>query len=193
MKTALIIGALGLITAGTLGGIALARDGGAAMRPSFAELDANGDGKLTQAELTAHHSAHLAQIDSDGDGILSTDELAQMMHGRAVRRADRMVARLDQDNDGKLSIEEMQDHAQNAGPGRMFDHMDSDSDGAISAEEYAQLSSHHRDHKGKGGYGKTGHGKDGDRAHHGWGPKSGHGFGHGFWGGAEDDDAEDDS
>ena len=44
---------------------------------SFAQLDKNQDGQLTQAELptTTMHSQHFAKIDTDGNGSLSKTEV----------------------------------------------------------------------------------------------------------------------
>jgi hypothetical protein len=80
---------------------------GAATAPAFGDLDTDGDGKLSEAELTAGHEAHMkamrarhaesgqaggekgmgkgqgmkmpsfGDIDTDGDGCISPEEFAE--------------------------------------------------------------------------------------------------------------------
>jgi Ca2+-binding EF-hand superfamily protein len=102
----------------------------------FATLDADKDGKVTEAEILAHRTARITAADTDGDGKISAAELAAMVEGemqmRAERRAAQMITRLDTDKDGALSPEELL--AAQAG-GRMFGRLDSDNDGALSEAE----------------------------------------------------------
>ena len=115
--------------------------------PAFEQIDANGDGLVTTAELQAAMQAQaaerFAQSDTDGDGALSAEELAAAALARENSRRDsnitRMIARLDTNGDGVLQIEEMQargDDRRAQGQGRMFDMMDTDDDGSVSAQEY---------------------------------------------------------
>lgn len=140
-------------------GMGMGDDG---MRPSFSELDADGDGKLTRAEMENHRKARFAAADTDGDGKLSRAELdARMAERQAAMRErmlDRMIGWRDVDGDGSLSAEEMR-----ADRGlRMFAGMDRDRDGTVSAEEFEQMSARHeRRHGGRGG--RDGHmGRHGD-------------------------------
>ena len=109
---------------------------GPMMMLNFDAIDADKDGKITEAEIAAHHAARTAAIDTNGDGMLSAEELTAMqlqaMQERATRRAQMMIERLDGDGDGLLSAAEMM-----AGPSpvRMFSHIDTDGDGAISKAE----------------------------------------------------------
>lgn len=126
--------------------------GGMQMRPDFDEIDTNGDGRITPAEMTAHMQARFDAADTDGDGLLSRDEMVSRMMerqaDRMARRADRMIERHDADGDGQISLDEMQAARQ----GGMMNRMDRDDDGAISREEFTSGSGRHGDghHGGKG-------------------------------------------
>lgn len=54
--------------------------------PSFAELDANGDGGITLDELLAHAAARIGEADSNGDGFLDVDELTEHMNAHFAER-----------------------------------------------------------------------------------------------------------
>ena len=143
-------------------------DGRGGMGPmgqiSFEVLDADKDGKVTQAEMDAHKTAEFNKADSNGDGLLSADEmLARANSKMADRMGDRlkqMIARIDTDKDGMLSQAEMQGMPRGKG---MFAQLDTDGDGAISAEEFAA-----RKEGRKGGHGMRfgkGHGMQGGMGH----------------------------
>jgi len=110
----------------------------AQQRPSFAELDSDGDGSLSTAEIQARADARFAAMDSNGDGVISADENAAAMAQKAAERAEMRFARLlewrDADGDGALSQLEMGDNRAE----RVFSRADANSDGMISAEEYEQ-------------------------------------------------------
>jgi Ca2+-binding EF-hand superfamily protein len=109
----------------------------------FKAADADGDGKLTEAEMAAHAKARFDAADTDGNGKLSADEIkaqaeARMEEARKMRverMATRMIERMDADDDGEISFDEMP--GQQTRAGMMFDRLDEDGDGAISAEEFA--------------------------------------------------------
>lgn len=119
---------------GRMGGD-MAGPGGFALM-QFDEIDADKDGKITQAELDAYRAARVTALDADGDGKISADELkaAQMaqMEERAATMAARMIERMDSDGDGLLSAAEL---AMPAPPARLFDRLDTDGDGAVSRAE----------------------------------------------------------
>ena len=136
----------------------------------FEELDANGDGKITQDEMQTRAQDRFKAADTDGDGAISAEEMTARMQ---ARMAERMAARVemmmktrDADKDGKISMEEMQPGQM----GRMFERHDSDGDGAISAEEFADIRKNNRGgrkYDGTGMHGKM-HGErhkgyDGDK------------------------------
>lgn len=133
---------------------------------NFEAMDADKDGKLTEAEIEAARVARVTAADANGDGKLSAEELSAMhlamMTERSKDMAAKMVERLDSDADGMLTAAEM---AAGPGMGRMFDKIDADGDDAITQAEVDaakdQMGKGHR--KGRGGHGE-GHGMG-----HGWG------------------------
>ncbi len=138
-------------------------DGRKHMRPSFEELDANGDGQVTMEEMEAFGQArgqeHFTSVDTNGDGNLSKEELMAQGNARAERHADRMIKRLDANEDGLLSQAELEEGARKGRGGdrmeKMFEHADADADGMISEEEFDAM---------KGKHGKRGkHGKHGNK------------------------------
>lgn len=102
----------------------------------FDEIDADKDGKMTEAELAAFRAARFAAADADGSGGLSAEELAafrsEQMAERQSEMAGRMLERLDADNDGQLSAAEF---AAMGGKRNPFDRADTDGDGAVSRAE----------------------------------------------------------
>ena len=74
-------------------------------------LDADGDGKLTPAEVQAGLTAKLAEFDANGDGTLSIGEF-EALHSAMIREI--MVDRfqmLDADGDGQVTEAEIADIA----------------------------------------------------------------------------------
>ena len=106
--------------------------------PSFEVLDADGDGKVTEAELEAFRASRFAEIDTDGDGTVTRDEFVARSVAQAEERADRMFERLDADGDGALSRDALEARRGGRGPdpARMISRLDSDGDGAVSQEEF---------------------------------------------------------
>lgn len=105
-------------------------------RPSFSELDANGDGSLTIAEVQANATGRFAEMDANGDGVITADEIAaraaEQAEMRATERFARMLEWRDSDGDGALSQVEMGDNRAE----KMFSRLDKDGDGVVSAEEF---------------------------------------------------------
>lgn len=100
----------------------------------FAELDADGDGRLTRTEMLAEAARTFAAYDTDGDGRLPASEydrsgvrtaLAGFVRGHA--------AEVDADGDGILRRQEVVEFA-----GSLFDKADRDRDGTATAAEAAQ-------------------------------------------------------
>lgn len=98
----------------------------------FTEIDADGNGSLTEDEIVAHLSAkmlervnrHFAEHDTDGSGEISVEEFETAHVGRMeMRRAHReerraqFIERFDTDGDGELSEAERA-AAREAGFGR---------------------------------------------------------------------------
>ena len=127
-----------------------ARQGRGGERPSFEELDVNGDGKLTQEELDARSAARFSERDTDGNGALSREELLARAQEGAERRVDRILKRLDANEDGALSPEELA-QARRGGGNRFFARVDADDDGAISKEEFEQMAQRRGERRKKKG------------------------------------------
>lgn len=130
--------------------------------PSFAEIDANHDGSISQAEFDAFHAAHKPDGREPGRDGMRPGMMAQgrgfgawggpppMMRmnrrfgghdegmGGMEMHGERALDLLDSNSDGKLSFDEMV-----APLKRHFDRMDTNHDGALSGDEL-----------------KNGHGKD---------------------------------
>jgi Ca2+-binding EF-hand superfamily protein len=182
-------------------GAAMARDGGhhgqyGQMRGgpvAFAELDANGDGQITEADITARAEARLSEADADGDGAVTLTELIDagiarfeerydarvaaaapgevpgrpsdaQVRARAEEMASRMLSRADADNSGTLEADEM---TGGRGMARLFDRTDADGDGAITEEEFdtarAEMMERMRERGGERA-GRDGHGPRGGEA-----------------------------
>lgn len=116
---------------------------------SFEELDANGDGKITQDEIAAHMQARFAQRDSDGDGQLSAEELRSFMQERANRKIEKRISHMmkkhDANGDGQLAMDEMKEGRM----GKMMNRVDADGDGTISKEEFEAMREMRGKHRGK--------------------------------------------
>lgn len=102
----------------------------------FSAIDADNDGKITKAEIDAHHTAKLAAADVNKDGKFSLDELTEMrlqsVKAQLRAKTETMLKSHDTDGDGQLSAAEMPlpRHA-----GKFFDKVDRDGDGALSLAE----------------------------------------------------------
>ena len=114
---------------------ALAQGGPGDRGVSFEELDADGDGVLTEAEMQAHRAARFAAMDTDGNGSLSATELTAAAEQRKSKRADRMIERVDADGDGEVSRKELASLGQRKG-GRGFEQLDADGDGTVTKAEF---------------------------------------------------------
>jgi Ca2+-binding EF-hand superfamily protein len=137
------------IAALTLGGTAAyaAGQGKAMMKGNdaqmiqFGDIDADGDGRITRAEMTAHREAMMKDrfdaADANDDGMVDAEEMqAQMteyMQARMQNRIDRMIAARDADGDGALSMDEMGPLSPAA---RMMMRTDADGDGALTRDEF---------------------------------------------------------
>lgn len=140
--------------------------GGPGPRFDFAAVDADKDGKVTEAELTAWRAAEAGKIDANKDGKLSAEELATArvaeMTTRATEMATQMVANLDTDGDGLLTAAEL---AARPGPAMLFDRADADGDGAVTQAELDALRAEGPGGEGRGG---EGHGRGHHGGGHGW-------------------------
>ncbi|MEL6913458.1 MAG: hypothetical protein AAFP13_03050 [Pseudomonadota bacterium] len=138
--TQLLAGALAL----ALGITGLAAEAEAQGRdrlaPDFSELDGNGDGEVSLAEMRAWGDARFAAADSDGDGALTAEEIFAVREAQSAVRIEARIARLidraDANGNGTLERGEF-------GPGAArvearFDQLDADGSGGLSPEELAK-------------------------------------------------------
>ena len=150
MKHTQFIGAIVAVAALASASAALAKPGMGhhVPRVSFEELDTDGNGEISKAEIEAHRAVRVAATDTDGDGKLSTAEIEAEGARRAAERAARMIKRHDTDGDGVLSQEELPRPLKR---GDMFARMDSDGSGGISNEEFenARAKMRGKHHKGR--------------------------------------------
>ncbi len=120
-------------------------------RASFEQLDADGDGALTAAELTAHAATRFDSADANSDGFLTTDELTAAAKSDANKRMEKRVERMmkhhDEDGDGKLSKAEMSPSEDRIA--KRFERADKDGNGSISAEEFEASMAKRGGHRGK--------------------------------------------
>lgn len=135
--------------------------------PSFADVDADGDGQLSQAELGSAHKAHMekcramdhghgmghGQGHGKGEGHCQGKSECKQMRGKNMPT----FADFDTDGDGKIVEKEFNEgHAKKmsemAAEGRQMKHakacpgfsgIDSNDDGEISKDEFA---AHHAEH-----------------------------------------------
>jgi Ca2+-binding EF-hand superfamily protein len=119
----------------------------------FDTIDADKDGKLTEAEIEAHRAADFAAADTNSDKVLSAEELTVQHLARmtkmATDRTAKMIERMDDNGDGTLSAEEMTQTVEE----QRFARLDRDEDGAISKAEaedagerfMERRKKHHRD------------------------------------------------
>lgn len=95
MKT-LIIGGVAALA---FGGLALAQEGGLGPRPG----DANGDGRVSQAEFLAASAERFARGDANGDGTVTPEEMRTAMAARGAEFRGEIFTRLDANGDGSIS------------------------------------------------------------------------------------------
>ena len=99
MKKTIVAGALAALTLAAAGGVALAQQAPArALR-----ADADGDGRISQAEFVSRRVQRLTAADADRDGSVAPEEMRAAFQARTAERADARFQRLDANNDGAIS------------------------------------------------------------------------------------------
>lgn len=101
-----------------------------AMRGLFREVDADGDGVVTLAEIDAFRAAQLAAADTDGDGAVSLDEFAVVYFERTRPMMVDAFQAFDQDGDGLVTEAEISDRIDAA-----VSRLDRDGDGELRLRE----------------------------------------------------------
>ena len=154
-NTARILIAALAITAGF--GVAEAQERRGGPGPmDFATLDTDGSGEITLEDLEAARDNRFADMDANGDGQVSEDEFIAHSQARAAERASAMFARLDADGDGMLSRDVLE--AREGGgrmAARMIERADTDGSGGVSAEEFEAVKERMAERRG-GRSGKRG-------------------------------------
>lgn len=133
--TALTIGGLGVASAGALAG----HDGdhGGKRGKHFEHMDTNGDGVITEDELSERAANLIEKADTDGDGAVSKDEMKAYHEAR--RKEWREKNNADKNNDGVVDRTEFLEKAQ-----ERFDKMDKNGDGVLSEDERRSRRHHRR-------------------------------------------------
>jgi len=110
----------------------------AMMLDRFKEADANGDQKLTKAEMYQARGKRASEIDTNNDGTIDAAEMDAARKEQRLKRMERFLSRLDTDGDGVVTTEEYA----RAGVHHM-QRMDKDRDGAVTLEEMTQMRDKH--------------------------------------------------
>ncbi len=103
----------------------------------FDRLDANGDGKVNAAEMSAHGEAMFAEADADGDGLVTREEMRAVHEARRAERRKQYSA--DKNDDGVVDRTEFINAAQ-----ARFDALDENGDGVLSEDEQPHRHRRHR-------------------------------------------------
>lgn len=104
--------------------------GGEMLRTLFVQIDADGDGAVTQDEIDAFRAARVGEADASGDGALSIEEFDTLYRAFTRSRMVDMFQDFDADGDGVISVEEMDVRF-----GDVVDRMDRDGDGALTLRD----------------------------------------------------------
>ncbi|WP_147124326.1 EF-hand domain-containing protein [Shimia ponticola] len=158
MKTTTVIAGLMAATLALTATHAMARGGhGKGPQATFEQLDADGSGEVTQAEMAAWRDAQRAAADTDGDGALSREEMLAAAEARnaerAERRIDRMIDRMDANGDGVVQFDEMPERNADRAAER-FARVDTDGSGGLSEAEFDAAKDKRAGRKGKRGEGR---------------------------------------
>lgn len=129
-RTAQALGA-GIAAAWLLGAALGAEAGPARAGAVFDRLDADGDGRISEAEVREARERRLSRMDRDGDGAVNRAEMRAHAMARVERRVDRRFGRLDADGDGRVDAGEMETRA-----AVRFARADRNGDEAISRDEF---------------------------------------------------------
>ncbi|MFP1631297.1 EF-hand domain-containing protein [Zhengella sp. ZM62] len=103
---------------------------GGMFRTLFTEVDADKDGKITQAEIDTFREAKVASADASGDGSLSIEEFDTLYREFTRSRMVDAFQRLDDDGDGQITRAELDARLAN-----VVKFMDRNGDGALSMED----------------------------------------------------------
>ncbi|MEQ1950691.1 acid-shock protein [Mesorhizobium sp. CN2-181] len=97
----------------------------------FERADADSSGDVTFEEFVAAMNSRIGNADANGDGKMTVAEIAsEIERMRAERMARRIVERFDTDGDGMLTVVEIESRQK-----KLFALMDRNDDGKIVPEE----------------------------------------------------------
>ena len=121
------------------------RGGSDTMQQLFSQVDANGDGSITQEEVDAFRADKVSAVDTNGDGALSIEEFDTIYREMTRSRMVRAFQSLDADGDGIISSDEMDSRF-----GAIVKRMDRNGDGALSTEDRSRRDGHKGGRKNDG-------------------------------------------
>jgi hypothetical protein len=101
-----------------------------ALRGLFEEVDADADGRVTEAEVTAFRDAQLTGADTSGDGAVSLDEFATVYFVRIRPQMVDAFQAFDDDGDGSITSAELENRF-----GDVVSRFDRNDDGVLSPED----------------------------------------------------------
>lgn len=101
--------------------------GGGMMQEIFAQVDADGDGRVIQEEVDAFRAAQVGAADVSGDGALSIEEFDTIYRALTRSRMVDLFQDIDADGDGAITDTEL-----DARIGGVVARMDRDGDGVLS-------------------------------------------------------------
>jgi len=111
----------------------------ASSRAMFDSMDADGDGRVSEAEHADGARKMFATMDANGDGRVTATEMTaahEKVTGKRTTKDDlpatEKIAAIDTNGDGVLSAEEHE-----AGSKLMFERMDADHDGFLTWSEFS--------------------------------------------------------
>ena len=105
----------------------------------FGEVDADGNGKVTQAELDAFRQAQVTKADTSGDGAVDLAEFEVIFRERTRPLMVDAFQMLDDDGDGKVTDAELSERF-----GAVVARLDRNGDGALSLEDRRRGGRRHR-------------------------------------------------
>jgi hypothetical protein len=122
---------------------------GGMMMEQFKNADADNNGDVTLQEFESAISGRLGSVDANGDKKLTVAEVAaEIQRMRDERMAKRIIDRLDTNGDGELTLDEVQNRGQ-----KLFALMDRNDDGKIDANELPRGHGGYRHHGDFGHHG----------------------------------------
>lgn len=153
MKRAVLISGVTVAAIALTSSFAMAKGGHHGHRGgepmTFEQLDTNGDGMVTLAELQARGEARFNETDTDGNGSLSAEEMKAKSERATDERIAKMIEKRDENGDGELSLDEVKPDGDRAE--KMFERLDEDGDGNISQAEFDAMKDKRKGGKRHGG------------------------------------------